>query len=143
MDSNQQTALGETLIRWAANTWAWSDNTPAPEVKDMKPSWYYNFRVQSSFVEVPSKVAKTEPELAWVLTGEYETGLSGDHYGSRILHADGRETRESQTGKAIPAVYLVPVADWDEWDATTSIGCRWEKADEAAIFAKAKSLGWA
>lgn len=143
LSSDNQTALGATLIRWAGNTWAWSDNSPAPEVKDVKPSWYYNFRVQGGYVEVPAKSAKTEVELAWVLSGEYQTGLSGDHYGSRVRHQDGRETRQSETGKAIPAVYLVPVADWDQWDAETSIGARWEKADEAAIFAKAKSLGWA
>lgn len=140
--SAEQKTLGGTLIRWAANTWAWSDNTPAPQVSDMKPSWYYNFRVQSGCVEVLAKVAKTEPELAWVLSANYPTELSADHYGSRILRA-GRETRESQSGKAIPLVYLVPLADWDEWDAATSIGARWEKADEAAILAKAKSLGWA
>lgn len=142
MSTEQHTALGGKLIRWAGDTWAWSDSTPAPQVRDMKPSWYYNFRVGSGCVEVPAKLTKTEAELAWVAAGGYPVGLSGDHGSTRTLHADGRETRTSDSGKAIPQVYLVPVADWDEWDAEACIGARWERADEAAILAKAKSLGW-
>jgi hypothetical protein len=123
------------------DTWAWSDHSPAPQIRDIRPSWYYNFRVQDGYVEIPIKMAKSEPELAWVLSG-YQEGLSGDHYADKVTHLDGRVTRQSGTGKAIPVVYLVPAGEWDEWDATTCIGARWDRADEAAILAKAESLGW-
>jgi hypothetical protein len=43
----EMTAFGETLIRWAKNTWAWSDNSPALNVRDMTASEYYNFRVRA------------------------------------------------------------------------------------------------
>lgn len=136
--SDQLTALDGTLLRWADDTWAWMDNTPAPEVKDMKPSWYYNFRVQGGYVEVPKRLLATEPELGWVAT--YREGQSSDHYGERVIHGGGRQTRQSQSGRAIPVVYLVPVLEWDEWDKATVLGAKWDKTDESKILAKAKSL---
>lgn len=136
--SDQLTALGGTLLRWGKDTWAWKDHTPAPEVKDMRPSWYYNFRVQGGCVEVPKKLLATEPELAW--TAACKEGQSSDHYGERVIHRDGRQTRRSQTGRAIPAVYLVPVGEWDAWDRATVLGARWDKSDEGKILAKAESL---
>lgn len=104
----------------------------------MKPSWYYNFRIQGGYVEVPKKLLATEPELGWVAT--HRGGHSSDHYGERVIHRDGRQTRRSQSGKAIPAVYLVPVGEWDEWDAATVLGAKWDKSDEAKILAKAESM---
>lgn len=89
-------------------------------------------------VEVPVKLAETESELEWVR--RYSRGLSNDHKGMTVLHGDGRRTNQSQTGRAIPEVHLVPVADWDEWDAVTIIGPKWDKANEAAILAKAAEL---
>jgi len=137
-NDTQLTAFSGALIRWSEDTWAWKDHTPAPMIKDAKPSWYYNFRVQSGMVEVPVKLAQTEDELAWVRN--YPTGLSNDHKGMAVIHSDGRRTSRSQTGRAIPEVHLVPVADWDEWDAQTVIGPKWDKADEPAILAKASLL---
>ena len=137
--SEQITALGGTLLRWGNDTWAWRDNSPAPEVRDMRPSWFYNFRVRgNNWVEVPKKRALSEPDLAWA--AEYDEGLSSDHYGERIIHGDGGQTRRSQSGKAIPAVYLVPVEDWDAWDRETVLGARWDACHEAAIMAKAQAL---
>ena len=142
------TALGGRLVWWGRNKWAWSDGTPAPEVRDITPSWHYNFRVRGSrgpgaVVEVPVRTAQAEPELAWVLRGDYPRDLSGDHGSTRAINlATGREHRTSDSGKAIPEVYLVPADEWDAWDASTSIGAKWDKADEPAIFAKARALGW-
>ena len=141
------TALGGRLVWWGRNRWAWSDGSPAPKVRDITPSWHYNFRVRGNrgpgaTVEVPVKTAQAEPELAWVLRGDYPRDLSGDHGSTRTIHADGRETRTSDSGKAIPEVILVPADEWDAWDASTSIGAKWDKADEPAILAKARSLGW-
>jgi hypothetical protein len=135
---SEHTALDGALIRWSKDVWAWRDHAPAPEVKDITPSWYYNFRVQSGCVEVPKKLLATEPELSWVAS--YPQGESSDHYGERTIHQDGRQTRRSQSGKAIPTVYLVPVEDWDEWDAKTCIGAKWDKSEEAKILKRAKEL---
>jgi hypothetical protein len=140
MDNFDLTAFGGRLIRWAENVWAWSDHTPEPRVKDMTMSWYHNFRISGGCVEVPVKSARSEPELAWVLHGRYRKGLSGDRLGCRVIHADGRITRLSTHGKAIPEVFLVPVEDWDEHD--TVIGAKWDENDEDAILIKAKALGW-
>jgi hypothetical protein len=145
MSQDQITALGGTLLRWGNDTWAWSDHSPAPQVRDMRPSWCYNFRCQGGFVEVPVKQAESEMELRWVAEGGYQTALSSAYYGERRIHIDGesiRETRVSQTGKAIPQVYLVPLEEWDNWDAEYVIGAKWDRTHEAAIFSKAESLGW-
>lgn len=142
----EATALGGTLTRWAKDTWAWCDHTPAPEVKDMTISWYYNFRIcirpDGQWVEVPVDQAKADPDLTWCVDAGYSTSQSGDDMGERRLSLDsGRVTRLStrEGGKAIREVYLVDVADWD---ARPPCGARWEKADEPAILAKARELGW-
>lgn len=142
---NEVTALQGTLNRWAADTWAWKDHTPAPEVKDMSLSWCYNFRcrtddTQKTYVEVPVDLAKNDPDLAWCMDAGYETSASGDDQGERRIHEDGRRTRHTARdgGKVIREVYLVPAADWD---AQPPCGAKWEQKDESAIFAKARSLG--
>ena len=140
------TALGGRLVWWGCNKWAWSDGKPAPQVRDITPSWFYNFRCRglrpAQEIEVPVKLAESEPELAWVLAGAYPRDLSGDHGSTLTIHMDGRRTRTSDSGKALPEVILVPAAEWDQWDATFIIGPKWDKADEDAVFAHARALGW-
>lgn len=142
------TALSGRLIWWGRDKWAWSDGTSEPQVRDITPSWHYNFRVRdsrgpSAAIEVPVKTAQADPELAWVLLGDYQRDLSGDHGSTRTINLDsGRETRTSDSGKAIPEVILVPADEWDAWDASTSIGAKWDKAAEESILTKARSLGW-
>jgi hypothetical protein len=73
-------------------------------------------------------------------------GLKSGHPGKSTVAGVAarlrRETRTADSGKAIPQVYLVPVEEWDAWGAEACLGARWERADEAAIFARAQSLGW-
>ena len=155
MSADQATALGGTLLRWAKDTWAWSDHTPAQQVKDMTLSWYYNFRCRTygsnsigghdtgpvTYVEVPVDQAKNDPDLQWCAHAGYAVAQSGDDAGERRLHESGRMTRLSarEGGKAIRDVYLVPA---EEWDARPPCGAKWDAADEAAILAKATSLGY-
>src|SRR5690606_3588605 len=86
------TAFGGRLVWWGRNKWAWSDGTPEPRVRDITPSWHYNFRCRGLKphvqVEVPVTVAKAEPELAWVLRGDYPRDLSGDHGSTRTINLD-------------------------------------------------------
>lgn len=147
MSADQATALGGTLLRWAKDTWAWSDHTPAPHVKDMTLSWYYNFRCRTdgtgqTWVEVPVEQAKNDADLQWCIGRGYMVRQSGDDAGERRLHESGRMTRLTarEGGKAIRDVYLVPA---EEWDARPPCGAKWDAADEAAILAKATSLGYA
>jgi len=139
---DEMTAFGGTLIRWAKNTWAWSDNSPAPNVRDMTASEYYNFRVRANqWVEVIVHAVREDEDLRWVMEGNYDISLSTDQYGEKVIHEDGRITRASQTGKVIPEVYLVPIADWDAHDEC--VGAQWPDQDHDAIFSKARSLGFA
>lgn len=137
------TALGGTLTRFAKDIWAWSDHTPAPQVKDMTLSWYYNFRCRTyadgTYIEVLVDQAKNDPDLQWCIG--YDVVQSGDDKGERRLHEDGRMTHLTARagGKAIRDVYLVPAADWD---ARPPCGAKWDSQDEAEIITKAKSLGY-
>jgi hypothetical protein len=92
------------------------------------------------YVEVPVKLAQTEPELAWVIG--YPTGNSGDDTGDRLLTQSKEMAHKSarEGGKAIRKIYLVPADEWDEWDAKTSIGVHWNRADEEAILEKARQI---
>src|SRR5271166_6467463 len=77
----EMTAFGGTLIRWAKNTWAWSDNSPAPNVRDMTASQYFNFRIRGGqWLEVPVLTVRENDYLHWVERGDYEISLSDDHY---------------------------------------------------------------
>jgi hypothetical protein len=140
-EPGSMTALNGKLVWWGRDTWAWNDGTPAPRVKDITPSWYYNFRIRNyastSYVEVPMRLAHNDPALAWVRG--YCTGQSGDDLGDRLLTAAGRMVHLSARpgGKAIRGVYLVPAADWDAWDADTCLGPKWDRTDEAEILARA------
>ncbi len=108
----------------------------------MTASEYYNFRIRGEqWLEVPVLTVRKNDDLHWVEHGDYEISLSGDHYGQMVIHEDGRITRASQTGKVIPEVYLVPIADWDAHDEC--VGAQWPDADHDAIFSKARSLGFA
>jgi hypothetical protein len=117
MDSYQRTALSGTLIRRRKNLWAWSDHSPAPDVRDLSATGYYNFRIRNRrWIEVLVRLAREKEALHWVSRGGYIISLSGYHYGPIVVHEDGRMTRASQNGKVIPEVYLVPIADWDAHD---------------------------
>jgi|HubBroStandDraft_6_1064221.scaffolds.fasta_scaffold513922_2 hypothetical protein len=140
MDSDQRTALSGTLIRWRKNIWAWSDHSPAPEVRDLSTTEYYNFRIRNRrWIEVLVRLAREKEALHWVTRGGYEISLSGYHYGPIVVHEDGRMTRASQNGKVIPEVYLVPVADWLAHDRC--LAAQWPATEHNAIVAKARSLG--
>jgi|GEM_PF-4798656 len=92
---DEMTAFGGTLIRWAKNTWAWSDNSPAPNVRDMTASEYYNFRVRANqWVEVIVHAVREDEDLRWVIEGNYDISLSTDQYGEKVIHEDGRITRD-------------------------------------------------
>lgn len=150
------------LTRQEDGSWRWSDGTTETRVRDMRASWYYNFRCSGGCVEVPVSIAQRESDLRWVwdgyTAGRYRESLSGDHLGPKVLHIGERyepgdvpgisepvvtvsasPTRADGGKRAIPRVALVPFAEWDERDKTP-IGATWDKGDEPAIFAKAESL---
>jgi hypothetical protein len=73
MDSDQRTALSGTLIRWRKNIWAWSDHSPAPEVRDLSTTDYYNFRIRNRrWIEVLVRLAGEKEALHWVTRGGYD-----------------------------------------------------------------------
>jgi hypothetical protein len=160
--------FGGTLVRVAPDQWVWSDGTPEPRVRDLSPSAHYNFRCRqryegstcTTYVEVLLSVAHRERDvLGWVLAGveqgRYEQGWSGDHMGPLMITEEGLARMRVEPGedpllghepilhrRAIPRVALVPVAEWDAWAAEHPYGATWLAADEPAIFARARALGW-
>ena len=154
-----------TLQRHGPNDWRWSDGTLEPRVSDLSASTVYNFRCRTggdgvTFVEVLLSAAHRERDvLGWVLEGaergQYRQAKSGDHTGPRIMTDEGMQRMRIEPGedplhgnepivhkRAIPAVALVPVDEWDAWAAEHPYGATWDKADEAEVFARARSLGW-
>ena len=151
------TALGCTLVRLDSG-WQWSDGTLAPQVYDMRPSWYYNFKVRNyadqSFVEVPVSVAQEEYDLGWILDYPYQVDFDLDASETLYLAQEKSEwldipgwndnpyiVRKFKKGNK---VYLVPTGLWDSWNNSDQgiIGARWDKTDENDILNKARSLGW-
>jgi hypothetical protein len=75
LNLGEQTVLGGALIRWGKNIWAWSDNSAAPNVRDMTSSQYYNFRTRADqWIEVLLQAPWENDDLHWV-TGNYEISL--------------------------------------------------------------------
>lgn len=133
-------ALGGTLRRIGPDRWEWADGTPAPEVTDLKPSHYYNFRVRTDgsrrYVEVPVSLIATNPDLAWCAKGGHRLGVCHDTTeGAMAVEREGVETADARK------VILVPLGDWDRWNDVTAIGASWD-GDGAAILARARELGW-
>lgn len=157
--------LGGTLIREARNVWRWRDGVPEPRASDLSPD-EWNFRCRTTggetMVEVMRGVAMETTGLAWVLegyrAGRYAAGQSGDHTGPLVFDGEGVRRRHLRPGAdplagdprdalpeapgPIPAVILVPVADWDAWVRDHPVGALWLTADEPAILERAKELGW-
>lgn len=125
-----------------------------------------NFRCRTdgmgqTSVEVLRGVAQEPDALQWVLSGSrsgrYRTGSSGDHTGPAAIDLDGtvrrshiapgedplqgNEPMPEQRGP-IPAVILVPVAEWDAWVRQHPAGAEWDAQHEAAILEQAHRLGW-
>jgi hypothetical protein len=122
------TALGGTLVRHGRDDWRWRDGASEPRARDLSPSAHYNLRCRAyadrQYVEVPRGLA--QEEITWAhegwAAGLYRTGDSGDRPGQ--------------------AVILVPVEAWDSWSADHPVGCTWDLADQEAILARARTLGW-
>jgi len=156
--------LDGTLLRQIDGTWAWSDGTPEPRVRDMHAGDTYNYRCRTygsggTYVEVPLAAARREPDLTWVWTGvtagRYGQSCSGDHTGplqiteesvSRMRIEPGEDPLLGQEPidhkRAIPGVALVPIAEWDAWSRQTIVGVWWDQSHEAEILAIAGRLGW-
>lgn len=140
-----RTALGGTLER-RPDGWRWRDGTPEPRVSDLPVAAVHNYRVSrrgdAAYVEVPVGRAREEDDLAFVRVGAaeglYRRGPDVDaglarlaRAGSDDHHVHGRDA------------YYVPVEDWDRhWREHGPLGASWERADEPAILARARELGW-
>ena len=165
------TTLDGTLARLPGGVWTWRDGTPEPRVHDLSHGAQLNLRCRTTgssrcYVEVPRGLAREEEDMAWIVDaareGRYAGGQSGDHTGPRVLvalshRADGsigrahiRPGEDPLLGAEplpeirgpIPSVILVPVEDWDAWDAEHPYGCEWDAADERDILQRAWTLGW-
>jgi hypothetical protein len=158
------TCLDGTLCRRPDGTWRWADGQAEPRVRDLSPDeWGFRCRAYGTgnvYAEVPLGLAAETDSLAWVVdgwrAGMYRLAQSGDHTGPRIAEAGGCRRLHTQPGEdpmlgcepmpesrgPIPAVILVPIADWDSWVAAHPAGAAWDAADEPAILDRAYALGW-
>lgn len=158
------TCLDGTLVRQDDGSWRWSDGQPEPRIRDLSPD-EWNFRCRTygggqCFVEVLRGVAQESELLAWVIAGaragKYGSGKSGDHTGPLVIDERGARRMHIQPGEdplhgneplpescgPIPAVILVPIAEWDAWVKANPAGASWDVADETSILDRAYALGW-
>lgn len=147
---DEPAAFGGLLVRWGKDTWAWKDGTRETRVQDFHPSWYYNFRVarhqtphgQSAiFIEVPIGLIGKEYDLEWLREPLADARRAAQQPPIEPQFQPNAEYIFTVDFQKKP-VLLVPAQIWDDWNARTVLGPKWEKKDEQAILAKAKSLGW-
>ena len=165
MTTTQHTVFSGGLTRHGHNDWRWSDGSPEPRVTDLSASQVYNFRCRTygsgeTYIEVLLSAAHKERDvLGWVLdgvaAGSYGQDNSLDHTGPLVIGDQGISRMRVEPGedpllgnepivsmRAIPRVALVPASEWDVWAAENPYGATWSQNDEAAIFDKARQLGW-
>ena len=153
-------ALGGTLERLPSGEWQWRDGTPEPRARDLDRNAHYNFRCRATgsgkYIEVPKGLVLEETDLGWIKGCDYEIGADGDRTGPLEMTDEGmvrggiRPGEDPIGGKGepvlgvpIPSVVLVPLGDWREWIQNASpLGVEWDAADQEAILARARELGW-
>lgn len=134
------TAFAGRLRRLGPDTWAWADGTPEPRVRDLwlrdvAPNW----RVIAdgsgrSFVEVPLwwRDLVRDPDVARAIAGLLVGSEPTRIYAEGVAEAldDHRRTVRG---------YRIPLEAWDE-RMSEVVGASWDRADEAAILARAASI---
>jgi len=136
------TALGGALVLADAG-WQWHDGTPGPRVRtlrlrDLAPNWRcQTYGNGACYVEIPAgwRHLVRDPDVRAVVAE-----LIRDAGRSAQIFADGLAEIIDDHRLTMPGT-LVPVAAWDAL-MTEPCGVSWDRADEPAILARARALGW-
>jgi hypothetical protein len=145
------------LVRRDVNRWLWSDGTHERRVHEIAtglwnvPQRPYAAASASACVELPYAHAQAYDPLAWVVTacrdGRYEIDVSSFFPGQfrqamgAAANGAGGAACNVSSGEGV-TVALVPVEEWKSWRALCACVPLWNTADEAALFARARELGW-
>lgn len=123
-------AMGGLLVR-RADGWHWRDGSPEPRVRDLTAAQAFEFpRVRSidptselltSYVAISREALDEDPDLLADVIA---------FAGLRAITAAGDR-----------GAVEVPEEIWDAWASDRVIGLGWEPSDEAAILARAETLG--
>ena len=123
-------AMGGLLVR-QTDGWRWRDGAPEPRVRDLTAAQAFELpRVRSID---PTTAALT----AYVSIPRAALDEDADLLADVIAFAGPRAI--AVAGDRGPVE--VPEEIWDAWASDRVIGLGWEPADEAAILARAESLG--
>lgn len=149
MSAPLSTCLGGALQR-RLDGWHWSDGTPEPRVHDETLRHFVpNFRCATygggTVVEIPRGWEKI---FAWdgdAATHDAIRGLIQQHgtrggvFAERL--ADGVFRDVPGAHRLTQSGWTVPIERWDEVMSRV-VGCGWDGADQEAILARARELGW-
>ena len=141
------------LVRRDANRWVWSDGTQERRLHEIATGlWNIPQRPYAgarSCVELPYLHAQAYDPLAWVVAacrdGRYDLEVSsffpGHFRQAMAAGAQAAGTCKVSSGAGV-TVALVPVDDWKSWRGLCPCVPLWNSADESALFARARALGW-
>jgi hypothetical protein len=122
--------MGGLLVR-QPDGWRWRDGSPEPRVRDLTAAQAFEFpRVRSLD---PSNDTLT----AYVSITREALDEDADLLADVIAFAGPRAI----TVGGARGTVEVPEEVWDAWASDRVIGLGWEPSDEAAILARAESLG--
>lgn len=123
-------AMGGLLVR-QPDGWRWRDGSPEPRVRDLTAAQAFEFpRVRS----VDPTTGAVTPYVAIP-----REALDEDHDLLAAVIAFAGPRAIAPGGDRGPVE--VPEEVWDAWASDRVIGLGWEPSDEAAILARAGSLG--
>ncbi|MBA3847287.1 MAG: hypothetical protein H0X45_11680 [Planctomycetes bacterium] len=152
----QSTCFRGTLARISVNHWAWRDGTVERRLHEIASGLWniplrpYGTSATRSCVEVPYVHAQIYDPLAWVVEGcrdgTYEIDVSS-FFPGQFRHAEramaaGGDGQAKVSSREGVTVALIPNDDWKSWRALCPCVPMWNSADEAALIAHARALGW-
>jgi hypothetical protein len=122
--------MGGLLVR-QSDGWRWRDGNPEPRIRDLTAAQAFEF------ARVRSIDPATGDITAYVSITREALDEDGDLLADVIAFAGPR----ALTVGGPRGTVEVPEEIWEAWASDQVIGLGWEPADEAAILARAESLG--
>ncbi len=153
----QLTCFHGALARVSVNHWCWRDGGSERRLHEIATGLWniplrpYGTSTTRSCVEVPYVQAQIYDPLAWIVAGcrdgSYEIEVSSFFPGQyrhaeRAMAHGGDGHAQVSSGEGV-TVALIPIDEWKSWRALCPCVPMWNTADESALIAHARTLGWA